>query len=248
MLSKSLMNTKSNIITQFKNEIFSLQRFKTPLHSAVLDVGLQPIKNAFPGAEFPLGSIHEFLCETIEDVAATNGFIAGITSAFMRNGGVAIWISPTRTIFPPALKSFGISPEKVIFIDLQNEKEILWVIEEALKCDGLSAVIGETRHLSLITSRRLQLAVEKSLVTGFIIRTNRNNINATACTARWRVKHLKTVSENHLPGVGFPRFNIELLKVRNGKPGAWQLEWAAGKFTHISNVAVVIPQQQKKAG
>ena len=248
MLSKSLMNTKSNIITQFKNEIFSLQRFKTPLHSAVLDVGLQPIKNAFPGAEFPLGSIHEFLCETIEDVAATNSFIAGITSAFMRNGGVAIWISPTRTIFPPALKSFGISPEKVIFIDLQNEKEILWVIEEALKCDGLSAVIGETCHLSLITSRRLQLAVEKSSVTGFIIRTNPNNINATACTARWRVKHLKTVSENHLPGVGFPRFNIELLKVRNGKPGAWQLEWAAGKFTHISNVAVVIPQQQKKAG
>jgi len=242
------MNTKSNIITQFKNEIFSLQRFKTPLHSAVLDVGLQPIKNAFPGAEFPLGSIHEFLCETIEDVAATNGFIAGITSAFMRNGRVAIWISPTRTIFPPALKSFGISPEKVIFIDLQNEKESLWVIEKALKCDGLSAVIGETRHLSLITSRRLQLAVEKSLVTGFIIRTNRNNINATACIARWRVKHLKTVSENHLPGVGFPRFNIELLKVRNGKPGNWQLEWAAGKFRHISNVAVVIPQQQKKAG
>jgi len=242
------MNTKSNIITQFKNEIFSLQRFKTPLHSAVLDVGLQPIKNAFPGAEFPLGSIHEFLCETIEDVAATNSFIAGITSAFMRNGGVAIWISPTRTIFPPALKSFGISPEKVIFIDLQNEKEILWVIEEALKCDGLSAVIGETCHLSLITSRRFQLAVEKSSVTGFIIRTNPNNINATACTARWRVKHLKTVSENHLPGVGFPRFNIELLKVRNGKPGTWQLEWAAGKFTHISNVAVVIPQQQKKVG
>ena len=247
MLSKSL-NTKSNIITQFKNEIFSLQRFKTPLHRAVLDVGLQPIKNAFPGAEFPLGSIHEFLCETIEDVAVTNGFIAGITSAFMRNGGVAIWISPTRTIFPSALKSFGITPEKVIFIDLQNEKEILWVIEEALKCDGLSAVIGETRHLSLITSRRLQLAVEKSLVTGFIIRTNPNNINATACTARWRVKHLKTVSENLLPGVGFPRFNIELLKVRNGKPGAWQLEWAAGKFTHISNVAVKIPEQQKKAG
>jgi hypothetical protein len=31
-------------------------------------------------------------------------------------------------------------------------------------------------------------------------------------------------------------------------PGTWQLEWAAGKFTHISNVAVVIPEQQKKVG
>ena len=241
------MNTKANIFTQLQNEIFSFQRFKKPLSGDVLDVGLQVIKNAFPGAEFPLASIHEFLCETIEDVAATNGFIAGITSAFMRKGGIAIWISPKRTIFPPALKSFGVSPEKIIFIDLHNEKEILWVIEEALKCDGLSAVIGETRSLSLIASRRLQLAVEKSLVTGFIIRTNCHNINATACVARWRVKHLKTVSENHLPGVGFPRLNIELLKVRNGKPGVWQLEWAAGKFRHISNVAVVFPEKQKKA-
>ena len=242
------MNSKANIIIQLQNEILSLQRFKTPLYGAAVDVGLQPIKNAFPGAEFPLGSIHEFLCATLEDVAATNGFIAGITSAFMRNGGVAIWISPKQTIFPPALKSFGISPEKIIFIDLQNEKEILWVIEEALKCDGLSVVIGETPHLSLIASRRLQLAVEKSLVTGFIIRTNPRNINTTACVARWQIKHVKSVSENHLPGVGFPRWNVELLKVRNGKPGSWQLEWTAGKFRHISNVAVVIPEQQKEAG
>ena len=243
------MDTKANIITQLQNEILSLQRFKTPLYGAAVDVGLQPIKNAFPGAEFPLGSIHEFLCATIEDIAATSGFIAGITSAFMRNGGIAIWISPQRTLFPPALKSFGISPEKIIFIDLQNEKEILWVIEEALKCDGLSAVIGEICQLSLIASRRLQLAVEKSLVTGFIIRTNPHNINATACVARWQINHLKSVSEDSLPGVGFPRWSVELLKVRNGKPGIWQLEWAAGKFRFISkNVAVVIPEQQKKAG
>jgi len=36
-----------------------------------------------------------------------------------------------------------------------------------------------------------------------------------------------------LPGVGFPRLNVELLKVRNGKPGSWQVEWANGKFNEV---------------
>jgi protein ImuA len=36
-----------------------------------------------------------------------------------------------------------------------------------------------------------------------------------------------------MPGVGFPRWNVQLLKVRNGKPGAWQLEWEGGQFHHI---------------
>ena len=41
----------------------------------------------------------------------------------------------------------------------------MWAIEEALKCDGLAAVIGEMKELSFTNSRRLQLAVEKSHVT-----------------------------------------------------------------------------------
>ncbi len=45
-----------------------------------------------------------------EENAATGGFVAGIISALMRNGGALIWISASRTIFPPALRSFGILP------------------------------------------------------------------------------------------------------------------------------------------
>jgi len=37
-----------------------------------------------------------------------------------------------------------------------------------------------------------------------------------------------------MPGLGFPRWNIELLKVRNGQPGSWEMEWAADRFIEIS--------------
>jgi protein ImuA len=166
----------------------------------------------------------------------------------MKNGRVSIWISAKRTIFPPALKFFGVAPENIFFIELQKEKELLWVMEEALKCEGLAAVIGEIKDLSFTTSRRLQLAVEQSQVTGFVLRHDPRYINTTACVTRWKISPARSVLPGQMPGVGFPCWNVELLKVRNGYPGNWQIEFAAGRFRHISTITPVHIQQQKRAG
>jgi protein ImuA len=240
--------SKADIITQLRKEILPLQGFKTILKNAADEVGLGPIKNAFPNAVFPLGAVHEFLSASPEDGAATNGFVSGILSSLMRKGGASIWIGNSSTIFPPALRSFGIAPEKIIFIDLEKEKEMLWAMEEALKCEGLAAVIGEIKELSFTASRRLQLAVEQSEVTGFILRNNPRSINTTACVTRWKITSVPSELADDIPGVGFPRWNVDLLKVRNGKPGNWQIEWAAGKFRHMSSNGLIIPVQQKKTG
>src|SRR5450631_649056 len=98
-------------------------------------------------------------------------------------------------------------------------------MEEALKCEGLAAVAGEIPHIDFTASRRLQLAVEKSSVTGLLLRHRPRQLNTIACVARWQINPLPSELEDDLPGVGFPRWNVELLKVRNGKPGAWQMEW-----------------------
>lgn len=241
-----MTNTKANIIEQLQKAILPLQGCKPVAGNIGFDGGLGFIKAAFPNASFPLGAMHEFFCSRQEDVSASGGFIAAIVSAIMQKGGVSIWISSSQMIFPPALKSFGIEPDKIIFIAVQKEKEILWVMEEALKCDGLAAVIAETSEISFTASRRFQLAVEQSRVTGFIIRRNPKNL-ATSCIARWKITPLPAASEDGLPGVGFPRWNVELLKVRNGTPGTWQLEWA-GRFRHVSKLASIIREAQRKTG
>ncbi|HMH34982.1 MAG TPA: hypothetical protein VK543_18230 [Puia sp.] len=240
--------SKADIIAQLQKEILPLQGFKSILNGTAVDTGLGSIHEAFPNTRFPLGAVHEFCCAGAEAAAATGGFIAGILAALMRTGGAALWISSSRTIFPPALKSFGIEPDKIVFVDLQKEKDILWAMEEALKCDGLAAVVGEMREISFTASRRLQLAVEQSGVTGFILHRNPRNVNTSACISRWQIIPLPSELADDLPGVGFPRWNVELLKIRNGKPGVWQMEWAAGRFRHISRITSASPEQQKKAG
>jgi protein ImuA len=243
-----MTGTKADIIGQLQKEILSLQGFKPTLNNSKLDTGLGPIKNAFPNKSFPLAAIHEFTTANAEDMAATGGFIAGLLSLLMQNNGASIWVSSSRTIFPPALKLYGIDPGKIIFINLKKEKEILWVMEEALKCKGISAVIGEMPELSFTASRRLQLAVEESKVTGLILRRNPRSMNTTACVSRWKITSLPSELPEGMPGVGFPNWNVALLKIRNGKPAEWQVTFIAGRFRYISKIPVIDQQQQKKAG
>ena len=243
-----MTGTKADIIAQLQKEILPLQGFKAALNNTVIDAGLGLIKNAFPNKIFPVGAVHEFISSGAEDTAATSGFVSSLLSSLMNKNSAAIWISSTRTIFPPALKSFGIAPDKIIYIDLKKEKEMLWVMEEALKCNGLSAVIGEMAELSFTASRRLQLAVEQSQVTGFILRNNPRTVNTTTCVTRWKITSLPSELADNMPGVGFPRWNVELLKVRNGTPGKWQIEFSAGRFRHVSKIAAIPLEQQKKTG
>ena len=235
--------TKADIIAQLQKDLLLLQGLKHIANDHAVDTGLGPINAAFPGNIFPLGAIHEFIAE---DGAATGGFVAGILSALMQNGGVCLWISSCRTLFPPALYSFGILPDKIIFIDLQKERDLLWGMEEALKCNGLAAVVGELKELSFTASRRLQLAVEQSRVTGFVLRAKADT--TTSCVTKWKITSLPGKLNDDMPGIGFPRWNIQLLKVRNGKQGSWQMEWVNGKLRPVFDLAFGQPEQQKKVG
>ena len=240
-------NAKREIISKLKKEILLLQGFKPASTGTFQGIGLGPLEAAFPNAVFPIGVIHEFLCFSPEHTAASGGFIAGLLKSLMHKGSVCLWISASRKLFPPALKAFGIEPDRIIFIDPRNEKDVLWTIEEALKCEGLAAVVGEVGEINLMQSRRLQLAVEKSRVTCFLLRNNARRVGSNAFMARWKITPISSEAEDGLPGVGFPRWTVELLKVRNGNPGTWNIKWSEGRFNFTPRTSeyAVIAEDRK---
>lgn len=233
---------KNDIIRQLKEKILVLEGFSTGPDSRQLDFGLGPMNTAFPGGVFPTGSVHEFISPTEGCAAAANGFISGLLSTHMKKGGTCLWISAGRRLFPPALKFFGIEPHRVIFIDLRQEKDVRWVMEQGLKCKALAAVVAELRDISFAESRRLQLAVEESRVTGFLHRYFPRPGNTLACVSRWKIRPLPTRLDGGLPGVGFPRWEVELVKIRNGRPGTWQMEWRDGTFRHVPVQKQAVPE------
>lgn len=225
--------TKRDIIEKLKQDLSLWEGFRPLPPGERQEFGLGAIERAFPNQIFPTGVLHEFISTRPEFTAAIGGFIAGIVQTLLSSGGVCVWVSYTRRIYPPALKRFGVNPDRIIFIDVTREKDVLWVTEEALKCSGIAAVICETRLLSFMDSRRLQLAIEQSHVTGFIVRKDVKHMTTTACTARWTVKPLRSMLRPGMPGVGHPRWQVDLLKVKNGSPGSWNVEWKNKQFMPV---------------
>ncbi len=220
---------KADILRQLQKEIRALEGGGRAVANTEQNTGLGFIGKSFPDGSFPLAAVHELISADPERAAATNGFIAGMLCYLMQGDGLCLWIGTKRTIFPPALKFFNIEPERIVFIDTVRERETLWTIEEALKCKSVSAVVGELREVSFTESRRLQLAVEQSGVTGFIHRHNPKTENTTAFASRWKVSPIASeTGDRSVPGVGIPRWHVALTIARNGKPAEWQIEWAGG--------------------
>jgi protein ImuA len=86
--------------------------------------------------------------------------------------------------------------------------------------------------------------VESSHVTGFIHRFRPKTENAVACVTRWKIKPVASAASATIRGVGFPSWSVRLLKVRNGKPGNWQLQYTPGGLQYITPESITIPQRQ----
>jgi protein ImuA len=241
------MSSKADILARLQKDILDLQGCKSVALRPADGLGLGPINAAFPGGVFPQAGLHEFLCAAREEGAASSAFISGMLAALLNGGGAALWAATARVLYPPALPAFGIRPEGLVFVDLRKEKEVCWAIEEALKCSALSAVIGELKDLSFTESRRIQLAIESSGVPCFLLRRHAQAPATTALT-RWQIRPLQSSAEDGLPGLGHPRWRVQLLKVRNGRPGSWDIEWTSGGFREVPRFAVVHKEQQRKAG
>jgi protein ImuA len=236
--------SKEEIISRLRQDMMRWEGFRPPQPGANNDLGLGLLATAFPNGIFPTGAIHEFISSSPEDTAASGGFIAGLVQKLLGGGGACLWISYTRRIYPPALKLFGLDPDRVIFVDVPLQQDVLWVTEEALKCEGVATVICETKDLSFPDSQRLQLAVEKSHVTGFILRKDVKKPNTTACITRWQVRPVRSQLRLGMPGVGHPRWQVELLKVRNGRPGSWTIEWKKQNFQTIITHKTIEPSRR----
>ena len=239
------MKAKQEILTSLRREILLKEGFKEPLLTGDIDLGR--INEAFPNKVFPFPALHEFFCFSQEEAAASSAFIAGLLSYRICEVATVVWIGSSIKIFPPSLKWFGIEPHCVVFLQVKKEKDISWAIQEALSCSSLSAVVGEMPEMSITASRRFQLAIENAGVGCFILRKNPKNLLTTAVT-RWHIQPLPTKKETGLPGIGHPRWKVDLLKVRNGKTGSWDIEWTASGFRYPSRFAVMGNSLYKQIG
>lgn len=231
-------------LSALKQEILELSGYKAVGVSHPIK-GWGSLNKAFPNHCLPQAAIHEFQYGSSPSAAASAAFVAA-TSAQLQRKGPLLWITSSRSVHPPALYFFGWRTQDVIFMILPDGKKRMAALDEALRCDALHAVIAEVGSYNITQARRLQLAVEQSGVTGFLLQHESVKTQSLAL-ARWQIHPLS--SENgQMPGVGDVRWQVKLLRIRNGIPGTWQLGWKGGRFISTPAHLTTLPSLQKKVG
>ena len=162
-----------------------------------------------------------------------------------RGGGMVLWCLPRPNLYGPGLAAHGLDPARLVLVRAPRDAEILWAMEEGLRAPGIAAVVGEVGSLAAVASRRLQLAAERSGITAFLLRRWRNGGQAAheralpnAAVTRWRIAALPSKSLPGEPGVGRPRWRVELLRCRGGEPASWEME-EADATGHVSLAAAL---------
>ena len=210
-------------LAELRARIARLEGGATGAHAA-LPFGLGAIDSRLPGGGLALGSLHEVAGggNGAVDGAAAALFAAGIAA---RTSGKVLWCVTRRDLFAPGLAQAGLAPDRLIHVEAGDEKALLACFEEGLRHGGLGAAVAEVTRLSMTASRRLQLAAEGSGTLGLAVRRWHRQAEAgglggqpTAAVTRWRVSALPS-SPLPVPGIGRPRWRVELLRCR-GAEGA----------------------------
>lgn len=211
---------RQRVISDLRDRIASMEG-GSARKVGCLGFGVPEIDAVLPGGGLAYGAVHEFAGggPGTVDGAAPALFVAGIAA---RTTGPILWCLTRPDLFFPALAQAGLHPDRVIVAEADREEDILATMEEGLGYGGLGAVVGELVRLPMTASRRLHLAAERTGTIALVVRRWRRQTEAsdfgqpTAAMSRWRVSVLPS-EELPVPGVGRPRWLLELMRVKAGE-------------------------------
>src|SRR5215469_13388634 len=228
---------ESILLTELRERVWRIERSAAAARG-VLPLGVAAIDRALPGGGLARGALHEILGAggDEEDGALAAAFAATVLGRLGprptpgMGGGVVLWCLARPDLYGPGLAAHGLDPGRVVLVRAPRDAEILWAMEEGLRAPGILAVVGEVGTLPTVANRRLQLAAERSGITALLLRRWRNSGQAAheralpnAAVTRWRIAALPSHAAPGEPGVGRPRWRVELLRCRGGEPASWEM-------------------------
>jgi len=126
-------------------------------------------------------------------------------------GGWLAWVSPPYQPYAPALAAAGIDLRRVLVVRAGAPAE--WAMEQALRSETCSAVLGWSNLHDMTVLRRLQLAAEHARCLAVLFRPVKAGQQPSPAVLR---------AELHGSDAGL---EVRILKSRGGSPATIRLGW-----------------------
>ncbi len=156
--------------------------------------------------------------------ASATGFML---SRLPRSTAPILWVQDRlsrKEAGRPSLAGIGLQ-RPIIMVDLSRAADVLWAMEDGLRCRSLAAVVGEVwgdpPALDFTATKRLAMRAEAADVACWLIRRAAAP-NLSAARDRWRITSLPSATHPHdAQAPGNPRWALDLFRSRRSKPGQW---------------------------
>jgi len=116
-------------------------------------------------------------------------------------------VAPPYMPYAPALVREGVDISRLIVAHCQQQNDILWTMEQALRSGTCAAVLAWSENSDERALRRLQLAVEKSACWAVLFRP-----------ARFKKQRSPAALRIHLLAVSTSGISVDIFKNCNGRP------------------------------
>lgn len=221
---------RRDLMAALRGAIAKIERKHASLEEAAppLPFGIAEIDGALGGGLAP-AALHEITATGEAEIAAATGFTLAL--AARAPARAVLWIAEEMTgresgaPYGPGLDAIGVAPERLVIVTAAHARDVLWAMEEALRCRAVGAVISELRSergVGDVAVRRLSLAATERGGLALLLRTT-PSADATPADTRWIVGPAASAPTRH--GIGPPRFAVQLVRNRRGVLGSWVLEW-----------------------
>jgi protein ImuA len=193
--------------------------------AAVLPLGVPEVDAALGGG-LARGALHEIAAVSEAYLPAATGVVVGMARGACRQA--IVWIAEdlgqaeSGALYGPGLDGCSIPPERVLTVTVAHKRDLLWAMEEALRCRSVDVVIGEMRASAPdgVAVRRLSLAAAETGALALLLRVAPPEDASTAAT-RWIVSASPSRGEE-------AHFVARLVRNRRGPLESWILTWSDG--------------------
>jgi protein ImuA len=203
----------------------ALRAMATPLADyRIMPFGVETLDDRLSSGGLRAGALHEataLTCSLVDDAAATL-FLVGIAAREARAAAAPVlWVSFRNDLYAPGLEQAGLGSADVIHAQPRDDAALLAVVEDAVRDGTPAAVVAEASKVSMVATRRLQLAAADADIPVLLLRRHRGRdrdplADPSAAWTRWRISSAPS-ERLAVAGVGRPRWLVELARQRGGE-------------------------------
>jgi len=230
--------TQSNVVNQLRNQIRSVETAGRVAGQARVSSGCGTIDRLLPGGGYQRGALVQWLTGGGHSADYLSLLAAKQAAA---DGGAIVVLDSQHQFYPPAAAAIGINLDNLIVLKgaspkassssqfSKNEEldsDLLWSIDQALRCPAVAAVWGSLGRIDERWFRRFQLSAESSGCLGLFVQPISQIRQPSWADVQWWVSNSKVRGRNsegfysdlRIPNSDF-EIQLQLTRCRGAQTG-----------------------------